>query len=108
MTAPFRIVDGTERADDPGEAFRQYLERLLKMIPGEVVAMFLIGKGFIPPTNKIGGGVWFGICLIFVILIRTYGTAAPEPPQPKKPQWAVVIISTLAYVIWVYSLGWPF
>lgn len=104
MSAPFRIVRGV-RKPGAGEDFKQYLDRLLKMIPAEVVGLYIVGNGFIPPDKAIGSVVWFVICLILVIIVRIYGTAdgPGKPPQPFP-----VLISAGAFVIWVYSLGGPF
>jgi len=110
MTAPFRIrrpdegVKAVSRGGD--EEFKFYLDRLLKMIPGEVVGLYLVGSGFIPRDQRILMVIWAVVCLIGVILIRVYGTAEPE--RNKPPQWGPVMISSVAFLIWVYTLGGPF
>src|SRR5687768_3968201 len=80
MSAPFRIVRGV-RADE--DSFKDYLERLMKMIPAEVVGLYLIGNGFIPADQLMGSLVWVVICLILIIIVRLYGTAdgPDKPPQ---------------------------
>lgn len=114
MAAPFRItrpdapgtpqvVDGTLTSD---LAFRFYLERLIKMIPAEVVSLYIVGIGIIPEEQVIGMTVWAIICLIGLFFIRIYGTA--DPVENKPPDWTHIIISAIAFVIWVYSLGGPF
>jgi hypothetical protein len=110
MSAPFRIRRsdvGTEAVSlGSGEEFKGYLERLMKMIPAEVVGLYLIGSGLIPEGQRVGLLVWSIVCLIAVVVVRALGTADPERNQ--TPQWSAVFISSGAFVIWLYSLGGPF
>jgi len=110
MSAPFRIrrsATGVKKvAKQPGEGFKDYLERLMKMIPGEVVGLYLIGSGLIPEDQYLGLLIWTIICLIGVLVVRAYGTADSEKNLP--PQWIAVIISSIAFVIWIYSMGGVF
>jgi hypothetical protein len=111
MSAPFRIerpagLKAGVRLGGGGDTFKDYLERLLKMIPGEVVGAYLIGTGFIPSENRIALAVWSAICLVLVVIVRRYGTADPDKRQPAQP--VPVFVSSVAFVIWVYSLGGPF
>ncbi len=110
MAAPFRISrpdQGVRATSMTGEEnFRFYLDRLFKMIPGEVISLYLVGSGFIPQEQAIGLAIWAIICLAGVIIVRAYGTA--DQKNNKPPQWGPVAISSVAFVIWVYSLGGPF
>jgi hypothetical protein len=110
MAAPFRISrpDRGTTAVARGEPmeFKFYLDRLMKMIPGEVVGLYLVGSGFIPKDQTIVLIVWAIICLLGVIALKAYGTADPEKIKP--PDWVHVGISTVAFTIWVYTLGGPF
>jgi hypothetical protein len=78
----------------------------MKMIPAEVIGLYLIGSGFIPEDQNFGLLVWSIICLIGVVAVRAYGTTDSEKSLP--PQWSVVTISTIAFMIWLYSLGGVF
>jgi hypothetical protein len=110
MSAPFRIrrpgVVAKEATRERGEDFKFYLDRLLKMIPAEVVSLYLVGSGFIPTDKPLVLTLWAAVCLVGVILIRTYGTT--DPVNNKPPDWTHVAISTTAFVIWIYTLGGPF
>jgi hypothetical protein len=114
MSAPFRIskpgagVRGVSAA--AGENFKQYLDRLMKLIPGEIVALYLMGNGIIPgekvEDKALGLAAWTVICLIGVIAVKAYGTA--DPQQGQTPDWVHVGISAVAFLIWVYTIGGPF
>lgn len=101
MAAPFRIPkpSGTD-------AFKEYLERLLKLIPGEVVGLYMVGSGFIPEAQSIGLLIWSILCLVGVFFVRRYGTADPQAGQ--GPQNVPVAISCIAFAVWIYWLGGPF
>ncbi len=111
MTAPYRISrsqrQGAVAAPVSGqEQLRDYLDRLMRMIPGEVVGLYLVGNGIIPPAEGGVQAVWAVVCLIGVIFTRLFGTADPANNRPA--QVPVVAISSVAFAIWVYSLGGPF
>ncbi len=118
MSAPYRITRPSKRigpraADAQsaasGEEFKGYLDRLMKMIPAEVVGLYLVGNGFVPTADPNYGlvlSVWTLICLIGVIVVKAYGTA--DVPNHTPPDWVHVAISSVAFFIWVYSIGGPF
>jgi hypothetical protein len=110
MSAPYRIFSPTVRAADAGaggsEDFKNYLDRLMKMIPGEAIGLYLVGSGFIPKDAPAVLAGWSVICLIGVIALRVYGTADAQNHLPVD--WIHVAISAVAFVIWVYSIGGPF
>ena len=87
-------------ADD---TYDKYLERLIKLIPSEVIAFYLVGKGLLPPGKK---SVWVGwtiVCFIAVIVVRASTTRARE--DRSNVQWTAVIIASISFIIWIYSLG---
>ncbi len=74
-----------------------YLSRLLKLVPAEVLALYLtfkeVAAGFL--------GVWATICLVLVVVVRTIGNR-----QAGKPiQIAAIIIATVSFVLWLYASG---
>jgi hypothetical protein len=110
MSAPYRIrrtdVGVTKVSRGRDEALKQYLDRLMRIIPGEVVGLYLIGSGFVPEKHVLGQFLWFAFCLAALIVIRLYGTADPSLGLP--PQIVPVAASAVAFVVWVYTVGGPF
>jgi hypothetical protein len=111
MSAPYRITNpkaGLKKVDDArtGEGFKSYLDRLMKLIPAEVVGLYLIGSGFIPPEKREATVLWTVVCLIAVVVVKSYGTADPTKHEP--PDWIHVGISCVSFIIWVYTIGGPF
>jgi hypothetical protein len=105
-----RIYLREEPQPDPTKS---YLERLVKLIPGEVIALYMAGKqvilGTIPPIGLSSldpndKSIWLGwtvFCLIAIVLVRAYATRTPDKP----PQWPAVLIAAFSYLVWVYSMG---
>jgi hypothetical protein len=115
LAGPYRIthikpVDDLAVAAPAGETlpppFQSYLDRLMRMIPAEVIALYLVGAGFIPSGERIVLAVWSVICLVGLIVLRADGSR--DEQTGRGPQWSSVAISSVAFVIWLYSLGGPF
>ena len=108
MSAPFRIQKPAYKGivDQDEDGLKPYLERLFKMIPAEVISLYLVGNGVIPKDKGIISVIWVFICLIGVVVVRRYGTA--DQAQNLKPDWIHIGISSVAFLIWAYSLGGPF
>jgi len=93
-------------SEDPNAGFKEYLGRLLKMIPGEIVGLYMIGSGFIPAGKPAILTIWSVVCLILLVILRLWGTADPAQGKPSQP--IPVAIAAIAFVIWLYWLGGPF
>ena len=112
MSAPLRIVRRTtvksvlDNKGSDNEGLKTYLDRLLKLIPAEVLSLYLVGSGVIPKKNTDAVVVWAGFCLIAVIIVKAYGTS--DKAKDTEPDWIHVTISTVAFVVWLYSMGGPF
>jgi hypothetical protein len=85
---------------------QSYMERLVKLIPAEVVGLYLVGQGIIPPTERVAIVVWSIVCLGLVVLIRAKATG--DRANNLSPQWIAVVVSTISFVIWVYNMPGPF
>lgn len=92
----------------PGAADMQgYTDRLVKLIPGEVVGIYLAGIGIIPstaPRGVVAG--WAFVCLGLVVLARAYATS--DNARGVPPEWKAVIISAISFVVWTYTMPGPF
>lgn len=112
MAAPFRIVRpkalvGAAANAPAKDDLSTYLKRLLLMIPAEVISLYLVGAGLIPgdvsPWYITG---WSIFCLAGVILVRALGTQ--DKAAKLDVDWIHVVISVVAFAIWIFTLGGPF
>lgn len=101
MSAPFRIhkqpsggVVPTSGAKQSGDV---YMERLVKLVPSEVIGIFLAGKGY---ADKWVGN-WAAICMVLVLISRIWGTRE----KGKPIQWMGVVVSFISFAIWIYAIG---
>jgi hypothetical protein len=117
MAYPFRIEKPAAiGADtDAGGEFGQYMSRLIKLIPAEVLGIYLAVRGFwvSPPGqtaadhDSVGEIVlgWLPIVgVVLVMLSRTVGT------RNATGSWASVqpigvLIAAVSFVIWVFASG---
>jgi hypothetical protein len=111
VAAPFRVIHPRaklQKVDASQEPMREYFERLMKMIPADVVGLYLVGSGVIPKEKRVVLASWTAVCFVGVVAVRIWGTADPDPQRPAPPQWPVVGISAVAFLIWVYTIGGVF
>jgi hypothetical protein len=85
---------------------QSYMERLVKLIPAEVVGLYLVGQGIIPQDEKPALAVWSIVCLGLVVLVRSRATG--DRANNIAPQWVAVGVSAISFVIWVYNMPGPF
>ena len=102
--APLRIrspvIAGVPSAPVGREGGDLYLSRLVKLVPSEVVALYLTFR----ETAVTWEGVWATICLGLVLLTRTLGTHEAG----KRVQVGAVLVSMVSFTLWVYAVGGQF
>jgi hypothetical protein len=120
MAAPLRIAQHENlyalSAGTGGDAAKEYLDRLVKLIPGEIVALYLAGKVLINNNFVRGGtqhphvlsetGAWIAwtlFCLIALILVRKWATSDSLAAVPAE--WIAITLAGVSFLVWIYSLG---
>jgi L-asparagine transporter-like permease len=110
VSAPLRFdkretvdVSSGEAPGKSGEEIKVYIQSLAKMVPAEAQSLYAIGRSAIPGEEKGFAYGWITFCLAAVVLVRALGTA--DPASRQGPDWLHVLISCLAFLIWVYTLG---
>jgi xanthine/uracil permease len=91
-----------------GTSRNEYVERVAKYIPAEIVAGYLAINGMIEaadPENAARLGLAWGLFVIGVIVTPVYLTMVGKPTGQQR---ITVWISTFAFVVWAYALGGPF
>lgn len=79
----------------------KYMGKLLKLIPSEIVAAYLAIQGIVPVESH----KWGLLIVAIVLLIITPFYLLRVQKVKKTFQ---VVVSSLAFIVWVYSLGGPF
>lgn len=117
-----RVSPGTAAAGVESRPPSEYIERLVKLIPTEIIGLYLGGKAAIQtryidfhtpavgapsqdppvlgPNEDVAWVGWTAICFFALLAVRAWATK-----QNEKPQWSAVLIAAISYLIWVYSFG---
>ncbi len=77
-----------------------WLARLVKLVPAEVVAVYLAGR---PLAAARFADQWPVVCLLLVVIVRAWGSS-----DRRGPQWISVAIATVSFALWVQATGGRF
>lgn len=91
-----RISSGGGVRGGDGDVF---LGRLLKLIPGEALVIYPIGKAAAENSQYVS--YWPLVVLLVVIALRVFTTR----DKGKGAQSAAIVISCITYFIWVLANG---
>lgn len=80
---------------------QNYKDRLLKLIPSEIVAAYMVLAGIIPLTSAKWGTLI--VSIILLILVPLYLWKIHNVTRCSQ-----ITVTTISFVVWVYSLGGPF
>lgn len=97
---PFHVPNTKQT---PGSTIAKYAERLLKLIPAEVVGLYLAGAGFAERITVLYW-IWAVFCLFAVFAVRFWGMKASS--DSRQP--VAITVACISYVIWIYAIGGPF
>lgn len=80
---------------------QHYRDKLLKLIPSEIVAAYMVVMGIIPENSA----QWGTLIVSLVLLILTPFYLKRFEKVTNNIQ---IVMCSLSFVVWVYSLGGPF
>jgi hypothetical protein len=89
---------------DQQSAAKDYLEKISKLIPSEVLALWLGLVGLIPAVELPISKPWLyaGAFVLCLILTPFYLSAMADKGKPKLVH---LIVSTIAFPFWAYSIS---
>lgn len=101
---PKPLTDANLAGGTPQNTTKEYLEKVAKLVPSEVLALYLALVGWVPAVKLAISKSWlyagcFVICLIFTPL---YLSKMADKGKPKRTH---LILSTLAFMVWAYSVS---
>lgn len=76
---------------------QNYRDRLLKLIPSEIVAAYLVLSGIIPREAKLGTLI---VSIVLLVLVPFYLWRLHNVQRISQ-----LVITAISFVVWVYSLG---
>lgn len=94
-------------APPPSTPLSDYTDRLMKLIPAEVVTAYVGATALIASTTKVPNSVpWLVFAILLIITPFVYWRLTLD--QHKHPAVGQTAASTIAFVVWVLALGGPF
>jgi hypothetical protein len=96
-------VTSTATADAPDG----YIDRLVKYIPSEIIALYLGVANVVPvtdPSYHLALWIVFGAATVCTPIYMYFVTQAADEPT----LWSQIVISSIAFPIWVFAIGGPF
>ena len=103
-----RRIITTQLEGNQGVKIDGYFDKLIKYIPSEIVGAWIAIKGLIASDDTVpqDNFLWT-LFAIFTILTAVW--IFKQTSEPKKPPAVTLImLSTGAFIIWVFALGEPF
>jgi len=82
-----------------------YLNKIIKYIPSEVVALYITLYGVALAAKN---GIPFGLITWLIFVVGVLGTVLYLWRIAKVNDRSQLLISTGAFVVWVFALGGPF
>ena len=81
-----------------------YLGRLLKYIPAELVGLYLAARGVVPATaTDLDTTLWI-VALVTWVLVPIYLFVVTSRGGQKPLFWQITL-GTIAFPVWVFSIG---
>ncbi len=103
QTADFGVGDEPQPAAQLRPRLDRYQDKLLKYIPAEVIALWVLMNSNLTAAEKNGTGLeWvvFGVCCV-----GTYFYLQRINNVSNQKQ---LTLSVLCFVVWVFAIGGPF
>jgi hypothetical protein len=78
-----------------------YRDKLLKLMPSEIVTAYIVIDGVIPANAKLIGTIVVSLVLLGLTPVYLLKVS-------KVNNVGQIVVSTLSFLVWVYTLGGPF
>ena len=99
-------VAGVQDSTGSAPAPEDYLGRLVKYIPAEIVGLYLAISGMIPQPQTDHPILW-GVFLVCWVLVPTYLWIATSRGG-QRPLYPQIALASIAFPVWVCATGGAF
>ncbi len=87
--------------------YDNYLTKLLKLIPAEIVTLYITLSAILDSSKDTTKGIEFAVFFIVLLLTPIYIYLITKDKNKKIP-WKQIVVSTFSFLVWVFALGGPF
>ncbi|HEX4632064.1 MAG TPA: hypothetical protein VH188_13985 [Chthoniobacterales bacterium] len=105
---PRRIITTAPQATG-SQAVDTYTDKIIKYIPADVVAAWVAASGIIAgaaATFPKNTALW--ACFAFGVVVTPLWTLRQTRAPGLPPAYKQAVVSTFAFIVWVFALGGPF
>ncbi|MEL7245888.1 MAG: hypothetical protein AAF063_21635 [Cyanobacteria bacterium J06643_5] len=103
-----RIVTSELQSIRSGKQIDTYFDKVIKYIPADIVGAWLAVDGLIQGAgDKVAANTSWVAFIIGIIITALWTHKQTQEPK-KPPAITQIVISTCAFIVWVYASGGPF
>ena len=104
-----RIQTAQLQAAGPGApSIDTYFDKVVKYIPADIVAAWVAVTGLIKSAGGVNPATVLWICFIVGAVLTAAWTWKQTQSPGQSAAIKQIIISTIAFSVWVFALGAPF
>ncbi|NEO77074.1 hypothetical protein [Moorena sp. SIO4G3] len=85
-----------------------YFDRLLKYIPSEIVGAWIAIKGVLTSADDVPINLLLWVLFIVFVVLTAVWILKLTSESNKPPAVTQIVVSTGAFIVWVFALGEPF
>ncbi len=102
------ITSQMQSAGQPSGTVDTYTDKLIKYIPADIVAGWTAVSGLIAGRDADQQGTLLWVVFLVALVITPLWISRVTGRSGMKPATTQIVISTVAFVVWVFALGGPF
>ena len=91
-----------------GPAADTYFDKVVKYIPADIVGAWTAVTGLITGATKVSSTTVLWIVFVVGVVLTAAWTWKQTTEPKRKTAVTQIVISTIAFVVWVFALGGPF
>jgi hypothetical protein len=105
-----RIITEQLQANIPGTKIDTYFDKIIKYIPADIVGAWVTVTGLIDIDKGVNAPNQILLWIVFVVgtVLTAIWTLKQTSVKKKPPAITQTVISTGAFIVWVFALGGPF
>src|SRR5690242_12676470 len=85
-----------------------YFDKVIKYIPADIIGAWIAVKSLINTSTKIPTSTILWISIMIGVILTNIWTLRQTKEPKKRPAITQTVISTVAFIDWVFALGGPF
>ncbi len=103
-----RIVTVQFQAAGSGTRIDTYFDKVIKFIPADLIGAWVTVTGLINTATNVPTSTILWIAFIIGAILTAIWTLRQTKEPKKRPAITQTVISTGAFIVWVFALGGPF